>query len=143
MSKHELTKFEQSLDGKIWHPLFLAEHAERILKGDVDIVVGWLDEISEELQRDLDSVRAFFPDETPECRVAILKQRIIESKDAPEQLAAIAAEMLDLDAAIRSTNERLAEYIPDQLFDSDASVEEMGEYALKVLKQKLGDRAGE
>lgn len=142
MSKRRLSEYEQSLDGKIWQPLFLEENARKLRSGDADAVISWLDECGGELQSDIDSVRVFFPDETPAFDVANFKQRITASIGDAAMLARLADEMLALDAAIRSTDDRLVEFIPDDLFDSDASVEEMGEYALKTLAKKKRKRAG-
>lgn len=111
---------------KIWQPLFLEENARKLRSGDADAVISWLDECGGELQSDIDSVRVFFPDETPAFDVANFKQRITASIGDAAMLARLADEMLALDAAIRSTDDRLVEFIPDDLFDSDASVEEMG-----------------
>jgi hypothetical protein len=143
VSKRRSHGLEQLLDGKIWQPLFLVEHARRLQSGEpesIETVLAWLEECGAELQSDLDSVRVFFPDETPAYDVASLRERIARSKDKAENLAAIGTEMLDLDAAIRLTDSRVEEYIPDDLFDSDASVDEMGEYALKMLDKKRRQR---
>jgi hypothetical protein len=142
MSKRRLSEYERSLDGRIWQPLFLVESARKLQSGDADAVISWLDECGDELQSDIDSVRVFFPNETPAFDVAGFRQRITASIGDAAMLARLADEMLELDAAIRSTDGKLSEFIPDELFDSDASVEEMGEYALKTLAKKRQTRSG-
>ena len=140
MSKHRLSKFERSIDGRLWHPLFIAANARKLKSGDVDAVLAWLDKCGDELQGDIDSVRFTFPEQTPEYDFTRLRHRIENSRGTPEQLTAIADEMLALDLAIRSTDERLTKLIPDSLLDGDTSVEEMSDYALKIIEQKKRKR---
>lgn len=139
MSKTRLSAFEQSLDGRVWQPLWLADNARKLRDGEADAVLAWLDEAGEGLQSDVDSVRFFFPTETPAFDVADIRRRIEAAKDKPTKLAQIADELLRLDADIKATDDRLVEFIPDELFDSDASVEEMADYAFGVLAKKKED----
>jgi hypothetical protein len=138
MSSHKSRGLKQSLDGRLWQPLFLADHAARLKSGSpekVQDVLAWIEKCGEDLQSDLDSVHTFFPDVEP-FDVAVLKSRIEFAADNAAELARIGDKLLDLDASIKTTDSRIEEYIPDDLFFGGASIEEIADHALKTLAKK-------
>lgn len=128
-----------SLDGRLWHPLFLGKHAAKLKAGDAESVLAWLDECGVELQADVDSVRLTFPDETPAFGVEELRRCISASAEDSATLSRLADEMIALDAAIRSTDNQVAEAFSDDLLTGDYTLEEIAELALK----RFGKRRGE
>jgi hypothetical protein len=140
MSKSKSSRFEKSLDGRLWHPLFLAEYAAKLRDGDAASVLAWLDEAGEELQSDIDSVRLTFPDVTPAFDVEDYKRRVAARADAAT-LATLADELSALDEAIRSTNDQVAEAFSDDLLTGDYTLEEIAEMALKKLTGRRKSKA--
>ena len=62
-----------------------------------------------------------------------LRGRVSEFAENPDALAAISAEMIALDQAIKSTKKELDEILPDDLFLGDATDEEIEKHILKHL----------
>src|SRR5262245_18276392 len=132
MSKSKSSRFEKSLDGRLWHPLFLAEYAAKLRGGDVAGVLSWLDECGEESQSDVVSVRRTFPDMTPGFDVGDFTRRVAASADAAT-LEVLADESHALDEAIKSTNDQVSEAFSDDLLTGDFTLEEIAEMSLKKL----------
>lgn len=139
MSKAESSELKRRFEERSWQPLFLAAHSQRLLAAEAEAIpalLAWLEQSGEELLADIQSVATFFPGALPAFDLADLRVRAASANNQSEAMADIGRELAALDTAIRATDQRAAEFIPDELFFGDVSMEELIDHALATLDRK-------